>query len=141
MRSFGHCPDCGGEVPPLKVSSTDDAWTRFHCETCGLWSYRSELVHRPSLRVTDGYQPPVATADFGTGPDYPRPWCYVESNGNGGPILVGASLSKGGTFDSSVIASIAKFPMVTINTTPFSDLHTEIVGMLKAINPRIIIAW
>ena len=31
--------------------------------------------------------------------------------------------------------------MVTINTTPFSDLHTEIVGMLKAINPRIIIAW
>ena len=136
------CPACGEHAPP-PITVPNPVW--FTCPRCGERTPRMELdtyVDKAFSRGLVGSPPPARSrTDYATGPDYPRPWCYVGSSGNGDPILSGAVLSIGGTFDSANLAAIAKFPMVTINTTPFSDFHPQIISMLRALNPRIIIAW
>ena len=138
-RTMLACPRCG-EVAPPGIVVPHERW--YECNTCGERTPRAELS---PLRMKSVFRPQGAalgaTVDFRTGPDYPRPWCYVNSGGNGDPILSGGSLSQGGTYSDTNLAAIAKFPMVTINTTPFSDFHQDIATRLKALNPRIIICW
>ena len=71
--------------------------------------------------------------------DFPKPWLYYGTNGAGSELMTAP-----GVFDSALVTSVARFPLVTLNTTPFANAgggNRGIIALLKAIRPTMRILW
>jgi len=139
------CPACGSDADfgPVHVHGEAKGFERYHCDACGADMLTEDLVKKSHIGV---YSPRGQAHGAGGGSltsvvgGYPHVFLYFPTNGAGSPILTAPQ-----TFDTSVVADLAKFDWMTLNISPFtnteSPLNINIVSMIKAINPNAKIVW
>jgi len=106
--------------------------------------------HRGRPEIQPPPLPPPSGGGGGTGAitpgGFPRPWLYYPTNGFGMPILTGQTLpGTEASWDETVLAKMARWDFVTINTQPFVTTglpsNWAVISKLKTRNPYIKILW
>jgi hypothetical protein len=67
---------------------------------------------------------------------FPHPALYAASNGSGWPFI-----NAGGSINSGVCKKVSRWPMMTLNITPFADTRPDVTTLIRGYNPNARILW